>query len=97
MSVDAWPIGIRAFYARTTDRMKLHGPSLGMPLIRSLGSGLFEIRAIGKEEIGRVLFCTIKDRRIIILHAFIKKTDRTPLTALETARRRMLEVHHENA
>ena len=77
--------------------MKLHGPSLGMPLIRSLGSGLFEIRAIGKEEIGRVLFCTIKDRRIIILHAFIKKTDRTPLTALETARRRMLEVHHENA
>ncbi len=37
-----------------------------------------------------------KEQRIVILHAFIKKTDKTPLYELETARKRLLEVHHEN-
>jgi hypothetical protein len=50
-AVDDWPLGIRAFYARITERMKIHGPNLGMPMTRSLGEGLFEIRAIGGEEL----------------------------------------------
>lgn len=97
MTVDEWPLGIRAFYARITERMIINGPNLGMPLTCSLGDGLFEIRAIGKEGIGRAFFCTIKGQRIVILHAFIKKTDKIPLHELETERKRLLEVHHENA
>jgi hypothetical protein len=50
LTVDAWPVGIRAFYARITERMKIYGPNLGMPMTRSLGNGLFEIRAIGRER-----------------------------------------------
>lgn len=96
LAVDDWPLGIRAFYARITERMKINGPNLGMPLTRSLGDGLFEIRASGKEGIGRAFFCTVKGRRIIILHAFIKKTDKAPLHELETGRKRLREVHHEN-
>jgi phage-related protein len=95
-AIDEWPLGIRAFYARITERMKIHGPNLGMPMTRSLGEGLFEIRAIGREGIGRAFFCTFKGRRIIILHVFIKKTDKTPLHELETGRKRLLEVQHEN-
>lgn len=95
-AVDGWPVGIRAFYARITERMKALGPNLGMPFTRSLGDGLLEIRAIGKEGIGRAFFCTIKEQKIVILHAFIKKTDKTPLYELKTARKRLLEVHHEN-
>jgi phage-related protein len=54
--------------------------------------GLFEIRAKGKEGIGRSLFCTIKDREIIILHSFIKKSQKTPKKEIDLARKRMKEV-----
>lgn len=90
--IDGWPVGIRAFYARITERMKIYGPNLGIPLTRPFGGGLFEIRAIGKEGIGRAFFCTFRGQRIIVLHAFIKKTDKTPHKELETARTRLKEV-----
>ena len=47
--IEAWPVGIRAMYARITERMEVFGPHLGMPFIRPLGEGLFEGRAKGKE------------------------------------------------
>jgi phage-related protein len=68
------------------------GPNLGMPFTRSVGKGLFEIRAKGKEGIGRALFCIAVNRRIIILHAYIKKSQKTPRNELEIASRRMKDV-----
>ncbi len=94
-AIDGWPLGIRAFYTRVTERMKIWGPNLGMPFTRSMGGDLFEIRAIGKEGIGRAFFCTITKRRIVILHEFIKKSEKTPKKELEIARKRVLEVRHE--
>lgn len=91
-AINDWPVGIRAFYARVTERMILFGPNLGMPFTRSMGQGLFEIRARGKEGIGRAFFCTIVDQRIVILHAFIKKSQKTPKKELDIARRRMNDV-----
>ena len=91
-SIDVWPVGIRAYYARITERMILFGPNLGMPFTRSMGDGLFEIRARGKEGIGRAFFCTIVNRRIVILHVYIKKSQKTPLRELRTARKRMIDV-----
>ena len=90
--INDWPVGIRAFYARVTERMILFGPNLGMPFTRSVGKGLFEVRAKGKEGIGRAFFCTISDQKIVILHAFIKKTQKTPKKELDIARRRMNDV-----
>ncbi len=90
--ISDWPIGIRAYYARVTERMIRFGPNLGMPFTRSMGNGLFEIRAKGKEGIGRAFFCTIVDQRIIILHAFVKKTQKTPKKELDVAKRRMKDV-----
>ena len=91
-AINDWPVGIRAIYARVTERMIIFGPNLGMPFTRSMGKGLFEIRARGKEGIGRAFFCTIVDQRIIILHAFIKKSQKTPKKELDIARRRMNDV-----
>lgn len=91
-AINDWPIGIRAFYARVTERMITFGPNLGMPFTRSMGKGLFEIRARGKEGIGRAFFCTIVDQRIIVLHAFVKKSQKTPKKELDIARRRMNDV-----
>jgi phage-related protein len=95
--IDQWPIGIRAFYARTTERMVVFGPNMGMPFTRSMGERLFEIRARGKEGIGRAFFCTTVGHKIVILHAFIKKTNKTPRQELEIARGRLSEVQNEKS
>ena len=42
-AINNWPMGIRAFYARVTERMIIFGPNLGMPFTRSMSKGLFEI------------------------------------------------------
>jgi phage-related protein len=94
-AVDEWPAGIRSFYARVVDHMKIWGPNLGMPFTRSMSGGLFEIRAVWKEGIGRAFFCTVAGEQIVILHEFIKKSDKTPKKELETARKRLLEVQNE--
>lgn len=90
--VEAWPGGIRADYQRTLSVMAAHGPNLGMPHTRAMGAGLFEIRAKGREGIGRAFYCTVVGQRIVILHAIVKKTEQTPQRELEIARARMKEV-----
>ena len=44
-----------------------------MPHTRAMGKGLFELRMKGKEGIGRAFFCNRPNRRIMMLHAFVKK------------------------
>jgi phage-related protein len=95
--VDSLPVGIRAYYARITGAMLKYGPNLGMPYTRALGDELFEIRAKGKEGIARIFYCTVLPGKIMILHGFVKKTDKTPRRELATARRRLREVQDENA
>ncbi len=95
-TIDAWPVGIRAYYVRLTERMQQYGPNLGMPFTRSMGQGLFEIRTKGKEGIGRAFFCTVVDRRIIILHAFIKKSQKTSGKELAIARKRLAIVKRQD-
>jgi phage-related protein len=68
------------------------GPALGKPHTAPMGGGLFEIRAKGREGIGRAFFCAVKGQEIVILHSFIKKTQRTPKKELERARRRLKEL-----
>ena len=87
-----WPDGIQASFTRIAEQMTEYGANLGMPYTRPFGDGLFEIRAKGREGIGRAFFCTLVGRRIVILHGFIKKTEQTPRRAWDTARRRMKEV-----
>jgi phage-related protein len=90
--IENWPVGILADYARTVELLMEFGPDLRMPHSRALGDGLFELRPRGREGAGRVLYCYVKDRRVIILHAFIKKTRATPVRELAIARRRLKEV-----
>jgi phage-related protein len=64
---------------------------IGMPLCRSLGMGLWEVRSdITNGRIARVLFCVHKEG-MVSLHAFIKKTQKTPADIyLATKRRKEL-------
>lgn len=90
--IGEWPRGIRADYLRTVEAMLEHGPNLGLPHTRAMGGGLFEIRAKGREGIGRAFYCTVIGQRIVILHAFIKKTEQTPQRELDIARTRLKEI-----
>ena len=65
---------------------------IGMPLVRSLGHGLWEVRSnLAHGRIARVLFC-IHDSRMVLLHAFIKKQQKTPKADLDLALRRKKEI-----
>ena len=68
------------------------GPALGSPYTKALGDGLFEIRAKGREGIGRSFFCTVKGQEVIILNSFIKKSQKIPKKELKIARQRLKEV-----
>jgi phage-related protein len=91
----AFPKSILAKTIAIMEMIEALGPKLGKPYTDSLGDGLFEIRAKGKEGIGRSLFCYVKGKRIVILHSFIKKTQKTPKKELDIARKRQKEI--ENA
>ena len=88
----ALPPGFVARFVRYAERMEVFGPDLGMPHTRAMGGGLFELRIKAAEGIARVFYCTVVDRRIVVLHQFVKKADKTPPKELEIARRRMKDV-----
>jgi phage-related protein len=65
---------------------------IGMPLCRALGQGLWEVRStLTRGRIARVLFCE-HNGQMILLHAFIKKTQMTPPADLELATKRRKEI-----
>ena len=92
-----FPSGLLARYLRLTDLMLEFGPNLGMPRTRPMGEGLFELRVKGQEGIARVFYCTIVSKRVVMLHACIKKSRKTPQRDLAIAKRRQREVLRDDA
>jgi len=90
--IEAWPVGVLVGYLRLVELLIEFGPDLRMPHSRALGGGLFELRPRDREGIGRALYCYLIGERVVVLHAFMKKTQATPERDLKTARRRMREV-----
>jgi phage-related protein len=61
---------------------------IGMPLVRSLGRELWEVRSrLSRGRIARVLFC-VERQRMVLLHGFIKKTQKTPRHYIDLALKR---------
>lgn len=88
----SFPPGILANLLHILEMIEEYGPALGKPHTAALGEGLFEVRAKGKEGIGRSLFCALKNEEIVIVHSFIKKTQKTPKKDLKLARKRAKEL-----
>ena len=86
------PVTLQARYIGLTNRMIEHGPNLGLPHTNAFGGGLFELRLKGAEGIARVFFCTMVEQEIVMLHSFIKKTQKTPAKELKLAKQRMKEL-----
>jgi len=90
------PDTLAARYIVLTRRMIALGPNIGEPHTKAFGEGLVELRLKGAEGIARVFFCTLVGKRIVMLHSFIKKSERTPTRELEVALTRMKEIKREN-
>jgi phage-related protein len=89
----ALPKDMQARFLRISEILESFGPQhVGMPHVRPLGEKLWEMRLTGSAGIGRVIYAAASRRRLIVLHGFAKKTQKTPRRAIETARRRMREI-----
>jgi len=88
----AFPQGILANFLRSLELLKEFGPRIGMPYVRPVSTGLHEVRAKGKEGIGRALFCVAPGRELVIVRVFVKKSQKTPIKEIKLAQKRMKEV-----
>lgn len=64
------------------------GWPIGMPVVRKLDAGLWEVRSKFRDGIARIIF-TVIENSMILLHGFVKKSQKTPKEDLNTASRRM--------
>jgi phage-related protein len=86
------PDGLLARYLRLTDLMQEFGANLGMPHTKVIQNGLFELRLKAKEGIARTFYCTKVGKKIMVLHVFVKKTQKIPTKELKIALERLKEV-----
>ena len=93
--INALPMTLRARYAVMTSRMTEYGANLGEPHTEAFGGGLFELRLKGAEGIARVFYCTQVGQRIVMLHSFIKKTQKTPARERKIAETRLKEIKND--
>jgi phage-related protein len=90
------PDTLAARYVVLTRRMVAIGPNLGEPHTKAFGEGLFELRLKGAAGIARVFYCALIGKRIVMLHSFVKKTQKTPPKELKLALTRMKEIKYAN-
>jgi phage-related protein len=91
--IAALPIDIRAKLAQIVDLMVEVGPQrMREPYVKPLGDKLWEMRMRGRDGIARAIYILAHERRIVILHAFVKKTQRTPPREIRLALVRAKEL-----
>ena len=84
---------IRAHFERTVDLIERYGlEAVHEPHVKHLRGKLWEIRVKGKDGIARALYVVATGKRVVILHAFVKKTQSTPHGAIELAIKRAKEI-----
>ena len=87
------PAELKARFLRVAELLENFGPQkVGLPHVRPLESKLWEMRMSGKEGIARAVYVAASGKRLIVLHVFVKKTQKTPRPAIETALARLKEL-----
>jgi phage-related protein len=84
---------LRAKFLHIAELLETFGPhQVREPHVKPLGHKLWEIRMKGRSGIARAIYVTATGQRIVVLHAFVKKTQKTPRSAIEMALKRAEEV-----
>lgn len=93
LEIAGLPPDMQARCLRLAERISEIGlESLGEPHVKHLEGKLWEMRLTGRDGIARALYVTAIGRRVIVVRAFVKKTQRTPRAEIELALRRAKEI-----
>ena len=88
--LQALPADMRGRFLRIAEMLEQLGPhQVGLPHVRPLEGKLWEMRMQGRDGIARAVYAAVHGARLLVLHVFVKKTQATPRTALNTARTRL--------
>jgi phage-related protein len=91
--IGALPKDMQAAFLRLAERIEAVGlERIGHPHVRHLRDKLWEMRFSGRDGIGRAIYVAAHGRRVIVVHVFVKKTQKTPNAALDLAERRAKEI-----
>jgi phage-related protein len=91
--IAALPADMQARFLRLAERIASAGlESLSEPHVKHLEGKLWELRLTGRDGIARALYITAIGRRVVIVRAFVKKTQKTQRAEIELALRRAKEV-----
>ena len=91
--LDALAPDVRQRFLRIAQLIEEHGlAAMHEPYVKHLEGKLWEMRMKGRDGIARAIYVTAKGERVVVVHAFVKRTQKTPQGALETARQRAKEV-----
>ena len=91
--LSALPSALRARLLRIVELIEQVGlEQVREPHIKHLEDKLWEIRAKAPEGVARAIYVTATGKRLVIIHVFVKKSQKTPRQAIETARQRAKEV-----
>jgi phage-related protein len=91
--IAALPTDMQARFLRLVERITAAGlHSLGEPHVKHLEGKLWELRLTGRDGIARALYVTAIGQRVVVVRAFVKKTQRTPRAEIELALRRAKEI-----
>lgn len=91
--IEALPPALQARLIRLMEMVETLGlEQLHEPHVKHVEGKLWELRAKAAEGIARGFYVAVSGRRVVVLHVFAKKSQKTPKTALETARQRMKQV-----
>jgi phage-related protein len=91
--IAALPTDIQARFLRLAERIAIAGlENLREPHVKHLEGKLWEMRLTGRDGIARALYVTTTGRRVVVVRAFLKKSQRAPRAEIEMALRRSREV-----
>jgi phage-related protein len=84
---------MQAAFLRLAERIEAVGlERIGTPHIKHLQGKLWEMRLSGRDGIARAIYVTRIGRRVVVVHVFVKKTQKTPRSALDIAAQRVKEI-----
>ena len=91
--ISRWPDELRASLGRIFDRIEALGLSrVNEPLVKHLEGKIWEMRPSGKNIEGRALYVAAAGKRVVVVVAFLKKTQKTPRRLIELALERAEQV-----
>jgi len=91
--LDALPADMRGRFVRIARMLEEFGPHhVREPYVKPLAGKLWEMRMKGKDGIARAIYVAASGKRLVVVHAFVKKKQKTPRGALETATERAKEA-----